>query len=943
MTIQNSTKIAVFIALVMCSMSFSSLSRPSDGYNITEQNDSMPIIDYSSLEEPHDMFWSTEARALTGVQKFLVIDAKWPNHDNSRWTSAELEDLFDDTISDFYADASHNQITIDADVYSIEMPDNSDAYLRTRDDGRSSYSSFDVARDALETVDSLVNLNDYSEQEVIVVLNGPYFNGVYCGSCGTMSGLSENNGDWKYIVVSENDGKEGSLLTTDFTAPYNDVYHSEDFNKAWGRIAHEIGHMFGLSHTTAGYNNDYALMASLYPGQLTGYSMTAAVDWLPESRIYEPTPGTIEETVFLYPLERTVAPTEGDRVQLIRIPIDDNKYYLIETRARILADSYTHCSNYDDTLGTVAGINEPEECTAWDFTDDSLPEEGVLVSFVDTTLPTSGQGAQAVSIDHDGDGIQDGLKKAGETFLIDMDGKDGAIDVIQKMPNDAYEIKISYEVLSMTPPDIWMPDNPPWQVSSIWVDSPLNGLGIYQYHDGDNTIPNAGNGDNPWLGGENKVCTKVRNIGQTPSNSVPVTFKWKTQNMGVPSDSMTTIGTVNTGVISGGGFEDVCIDWTPEVEGIEYDSDNPIIPLHACIRVEVGPSLDNPSTIFNEAETNTENNQAQENIGHFETTSSSPFHPINVSFTVENPHQYDTYMWIVVTDIPDTWSYNLDWDRETILRKSTKENNITIFPPTKLDDSEMRFIHDVGITVYFYCADAHGATHVCELGSVIASVSPAEKTLTNINPPNCSSDGRCTATGNVDRGMVGDPVTVIFTTPKGEEILITSYIIDQSGAFSNSITPASYVDSTEGTWTARAVYVGGPHLEGSFSNSVDFDVSKDTQPTTRLTVDVNESHTFTGSVENGQIGDPITLVFISPSGESYEIVSKITTNSEYAVDFTANETGEWIIRYTYEGREVSETFEVEEERRSSIPSVGIFATLSTLFISAIIVGRRLDN
>ncbi|MED5376124.1 MAG: hypothetical protein VX892_06430, partial [Candidatus Thermoplasmatota archaeon] len=94
---------------------------------------------------------------------------------------------------------------------------------------------------------------------------------------------------------------------------------------------------------------------------------------------------------------------------------------------------------------------------------------------------------------------------------------------------------------------------------------------------------------------------------------------------------------------------------------------------------------------------------------------------------------------------------------------------------------------------------------------------------------------------------------------------------------------------------------------------------------------------------NGRVGDAITLVFISPSGESYEIVSKITTNSEYAVDFTANETGEWIIRYTYEGREVSETFEVEEERRSSIPSVGIFATLSTLFISAIIVGRRLDN
>ena len=472
MTIHNSTKIAVFIAIVMCSMSFNSLSHPSDGYNITEQEDSRPIIDYSSLEEPHDMFWSTEARALTGVQKFLVIDAKWPNHANSRFSSAELDDLFDVTISDFFADASHNQITIEGDVFSIDMPDDSDQYVVLNSNGVASYDSQKVVRDALQTVDPLVNLADYDEREVIVVLNGPWYNGVYWNA--DVSGLNENNGNWPFIVVSENDGKEGGLLTTTLTTPYP-PRNAEDYNRTWGRIAHEIGHMFGLSHTTAGYDNNYALMARLYPGQLTGYSMTAEVDWLPDSRIYEPTPGTIEETVFLYPLEMA---SVGEQTQLIHIPIDENKYYLVETRSRILADKYMHCSGYDDSLGTVTGTNEAEECIDWDFTGQSLPDEGVLVSFVDTTLPTSGQNAQAVSIDHDGDGNQDPILKAGDSFIISMDGKDGAIDVVQRMPNGAYEIKISYEVLSLTPPDIWMPDNPPWQVSSIWVDSPLNGLGF---------------------------------------------------------------------------------------------------------------------------------------------------------------------------------------------------------------------------------------------------------------------------------------------------------------------------------------------------------------------------------------------------------------------------------------------------------------------------------
>ncbi|MEC7436135.1 MAG: hypothetical protein VYB27_03560, partial [Candidatus Thermoplasmatota archaeon] len=272
MTIHHSTKIAVLLTLIMCSMSFSSLPHPPDGYDITEQEDSRPIIDYSSLEEPHDMFWSTEARALTGVQKFLVIDAKWPNHANSRFSSAELDDLFDETLSDFFADTSHNQITIEGDVFSIDMPDDSDQYLVTNSDGEFTYDSRKVVTDALQAVDPLVNLADYGEREVIVVVNGPGYRGVY--SNVDMSGLNENNGNWPFILVSENDGKEGQLHTTTGTTPFPPGFY-EDHNRTWGRIAHEIGHMFGLSHTTKDYENDYALMARLYPGQLTGYSMTA--------------------------------------------------------------------------------------------------------------------------------------------------------------------------------------------------------------------------------------------------------------------------------------------------------------------------------------------------------------------------------------------------------------------------------------------------------------------------------------------------------------------------------------------------------------------------------------------------------------------------------------------------------------------------------------------
>lgn len=900
-----------------------------------------PVIDYSLLEEPHEMAWGAEARALTGQQKFLVIDAKWPNHANSRWSNAELDNLFDNTISDFFADASHNQITIAADVFSITMPDDSDQYLKVRDDGTFTYDTKAIVRDALDTVDPQVDLNNYPQNEVIVILNGPWYNGVFWSA--SVSGLDENNGDWPFIVVSENDGKEGTLLTTDSTAPYNGDgnRHSESHNRTWGRISHEIGHMLGLSHTTKDYNNSYALLASLMPGQLTGYSMRAEVDWLPDSRVYQPAPGTLGETVFLYPLEMG---NVGEQYQLIKIPITDQKYYLIEVRSRVLADKYMHCTGYNDV--NIIGINEADECIAWGFNWASLPDEGVLVSFVDLTVSTSGQNAQAVTIDLDDDGSQDSLLKSGDSLVIDLDGKDASIDIVGVQPNGAYEIKVSYEISDLTPPDIWMPENPPWKVAEIWVDSPLNGMGLYQYHDGDPTVPNAGNGDNPWLGHQNSICARVRNTGQLPSNSVPVTFKWKTHNMGLPSDSFAVVGTVNTASIAGGSYEDVCVtNWIPEVEGIEYDPSNPIVSVHACIRAEVGLSVDDPNTAnIDETETNTGNNEAQENIGHFETTSSSPFHPINLTFTVGNPSSHDTWIWLEVSNVPNNWQYSLAWLDDTISPNAEVSNTITITPPATMTGAEMRLIHDIEITGYYYRAEPDGSTHVAELGSVIASVSPADVSQTSLNTPICAQDftGICTVTGAVDGGLIGTPVTVIYTSPNGVEYLSTTNITDQNGFFTDVFSTSGVVSDPEGDWTALAVYLGGTAVEGSSSDPrgffVDYRGSTSVRDD-RTDITANESHTFTDLVENGEPGSSVVIKFISPSEKVFEVETTITDEGTFSVRFSPTEAGEWTIKYTYGGNEVSSTFEVKEESEST-PSIALFSTLSIVAMAAILTGRR---
>jgi M6 family metalloprotease-like protein len=917
----------------------------SDNDDRTNDTD-RTVIDYSALmEESHEMAWGVSARALTGEQKFLVIDAKWPDHSNSRWTTNELDDVFDVTLSDFYADASHNQITIEGDVFAITMPEDSDQYLKARSNGRNTYDTQDVVNDALEAVDSSIDMNDYPNRKVIVVLNGPYFNGVY-SSTSTGSILDENNGNWKLILVSENDGNGGSFMGDDWSAGYTTPYpdrDAEDHNRTWGRIAHEIGHMLGLHHTTKSYANGYALLASLYPGQLTGYSMRAAVDWLPNSRVYQPAAGTIDETVFVYPLEMG---NIGEQYQMIKIPITDQKYYLIEVRSRVLADKYMHCSLMDDANSDT--IFQAGECIEWGFTGLSLPDEGVLVSFVDLTLPTTGQDAQAVTIDLDGDGSQDSLLKSGDKLVIDLDGKDASIDVVGVQPNGAYEFKVSYEISDLTPPDIWMPANPPWKVAEIWVDSPLNGMGMYQYHDGDPTIPNEGNGDNPALGRQNSICAKVRNTGQLPSNSVPVTFKWKTHNMGLPSDSYSEVGTVNTASIPGGSYEVVCVtNWIPEVEGIEYDPGNPIVSLHACIRVEVGLSVDDPNTATDETETNTGNNEAQENIGHFETTSSSPFSPIDLTFTVGNPNTHATWIWIEVSNVPNNWQYLLAWEDDTIPAGGEVSNSITITPPATMTGSEMRLIHDIEITGYFYRAEPDGSTHVAELGSVIASSSAAEKSYTSLSSPMCSPEltGECTSTGAVDGGLIGDPVTVIFTSPDGIEHLVTSFIEDQTGLFTSTIFTGTVTDEPDGEWTAVAVYLGGPQVEASFSSSESFEVEYrgDTSiPDDRTNIIANESHTFTDFIENGEPGSSVVIKFISPKSKVFPIEVIISDEGTFSVYFSPTEAGEWTIKYTYGGNEVSSTFEVEEEKKegSGIPSVGFISALSMVALAATLIRRR---
>jgi hypothetical protein len=112
----------------------------------------------------------------------------------------------------------------------------------------------------------------------------------------------------------------------------------------------------------------------------------------------------------------------------------------------------------------------------------------------------------------------------------------------------------------------------------------------------------------------------------------------------------------------------------------------------------------------------------------------------------------------------------------------------------------------------------------------------------------------------------------------------------------------------------------------------------------RTDITANESHTFTDLIENGEPGSSVVIKFISPSGKVFEVEAIISDEGTFSVTFSPTEDGEWTLKYTYEGDEVSTTFDVKAEEKAStgIPSLGLFTTIAIIMFSAIIAVRRWD-
>jgi hypothetical protein len=396
-------------------------------------------------------------------------------------------------------------------------------------------------------------------------------------------------------------------------------------------MAHEIGHQLDVRthyhdfRWHPGYNRD-----SITPWCIMGLSPTlnhfigwakAERGWIPGwpiggwqypriRMVGPPSTSDIDTTVTLTPLEVI---TGG--VQLIGIPLTSLGSpprflgYVVENRRRIMGD-------------------------------DLLPSEGVLISLVDEN-PHIGPGRRCIVIDdpdHPGSLHQAALE-VGDSF------SDAAhnltITVMSESAND-YNVRIQYKRPPVKKPDLMIaPWNaPPWETPDVWIDSQKNGWGTYKYTNPSTGKP-VGNGDDAWVGHVNRVHVRVHNLGQGPASNVRVRLlSNEPPGMGAAGANWAYRGTIVFPSIAAGASAENWFKWKPTVG------------KHTCLRATI-EHLPNEVT--------TTNNQAQENVSHFETSSSSPYEPITLTVRVNNP--FDTEPARVrnhVRNIPEGWAVELD-------------------------------------------------------------------------------------------------------------------------------------------------------------------------------------------------------------------------------------------------------------------------------------------
>jgi hypothetical protein len=870
--------------------------------------------DEGTLEiEQADEMDLTDARGVSGVQKVLVIGAKFSDMADTNFSKNQLDQMFQVDFANFFSNISYGNISIDADVFAwINLPNPRSFYV---DPGNPAaippippdptvLIGLTVCQDLVTALEgwastNSVTVNFASYTQLVCLVNGDSYRGwAYGPTFGNTFPLDLAGGSKLKIpatVVSET----GGLTAAGFwEVPPDPV-------EFWGRVAHEFGHLLGKRHAESNYINDYALMAGLYPGHMIAFKSNDAddcgtqLDWLPDANIVNATPGTVQD-ILLRPLELDI-PGNNQSIR-INTTSTGKVFYMVELRKHINSDGYVDING-----------------------NDIMFDEGVVIYKIDRTQCNDAVTIQdQASIDADGDGNDDGHEawQVGDPPFnpIVLAGEyDISVEVIDTQFNN-YIVRVTYGINGMSPADIsitpWNTAEGEYYTPDIWIDSEINDWDWYGNDGEPSENANEKNGDIPLVGHVNRLWFNITNDGELPAFDVVVNA-WATDPVAGKTswDENEYIGQkVIPEIAPKSSFQDY-IEWTPQVDGLEDDN---VFDLHSCILVRVEELAS--------GETTTGDNQAQENIHRFETTSSSPFHDVGMNFTVNNPYDYQTIVYAAVVGLPPGWTYNLAWEMEFISPSAKMVNSVSVTPPVSLNP-----FTSIGTPIDFQVvtwienrSGGEFADIVVEhLGGNSISIAPVEKVDIDfdvgfdggaLNVDGTLNSQSFTSAGDVYSNSIvaieytspdgiaylhpvsmgyqtdtchvrfapGTSIDIVYTSPSGQTSTSSRYMN------SNGVYMDSFQMSETGTWTAAYTYVDVEQNTHSWST----------------TVEVASRTPMPAPIADGYDKDCRAGTFTDTWGGSMEEESR-EDSGPIPYPFLTN--GEWMVRVLYGGDSVHQS------------------------------------
>ncbi|MCZ7571632.1 MAG: hypothetical protein M5U01_24040 [Ardenticatenaceae bacterium] len=646
----------------------------------------------------------------------------------------------------------------------------------------------------------------------------------------------------------------------------------------WNGWAHEIGHQLQLidgvtlggnwNGHPSGYASGYDLMDSCYPCDEGVYGLSGPpvmagdkkvfAGWLPSGKVVTvpaPSSGTGGMTVVLSPLEHL--PSDTTAAQGIKIPIAPGKYYLVEVRRRLRADSLNigpgiwdegvHIREIEETRDPpVRNVDSCDTTVAGGCVRDGNPSSPTYDPRAANCLSRPGGGLPRTAADVPAYCWPYPLWHVGNTF-------NDAANAIQVRVDAAVGDGFSVTVTRGVPPghpDLfvvpWLtPPMNTWETIDIWVDSSCNGYesdvgpsGLRYGRRGDGTV--IGNGDDPCANHRNRIYAHVRNAGDLPANDVRVHFR-VTNPLGVGISSST--GWTEVGVATAADFPalaslapgastDVYVEWTPAVSLTPEQIAAGHFNFHSCVQVVIDPVSGEIVT------SNQDGDGEQENFDNFEAVRdrvSGIYTLPERDFFLRNPFSRNqppfgprTFFLNIESELPPGWSYSVadGLPSLTLNPDEVRRVPVKIVVPRgspigqtyllKVDARTLVTMTNQAIPPGWSYSRTHEATHV------VAGVVLAAQTVLQTNlslSVSVDAAGKIKATGVLDPAHQTN-VVVDYTDPSGNTTTRLAST-DSTGKYQDTFSP-----SVTGVWKVRTIWQGDLDHAGAVSDEVSVSVRR---------------------------------------------------------------------------------------------------------------------